>query len=832
MPRSRPLLLALLLMLAAGFASPASAQPPRLVRVAFDGAFSMTQLLEGGFDVLEGAGKTWTDVLLWPGDEARLAALGARYRLVDADPGRTAAELARLDAARPQSRAQARALAAQRTGAAPAPGAGSLGGFWTLDEIKLELDDLVANDTRDAVADKIDTVGYSLHGRPIWGLQIGRRVVGPDTRPVVFFNSLTHAREPGGMQALFHFAEHMLLHDGTDAEIKALLDQRRIYLVPVVNPDGYRYNQRIYDSTGAFGLWRKNLRDNNSNGVTDASDGVDLNRNFGYRWGFNNVGSSASPGSGTYRGPSAFSEIETRVQRDLVVALDPVSGFSFHTYSDLLIHPWGWTPAATPDSARFYEWNDVMTEHNGFTAGPGPRILYEVNGEFNDWMYGDTLLKPKGYTWTPEVGGPEDGFWPPASRIVPLSQSMLHSCIEATAIAGAWVRAASSRFLEGTLNAGHTAHLVVRARHYGAQGTAGPSLSATLTSLSPEAEVLEGSVDYPSLAPFTDAEPTGAASFWIAAVDTITPGRMVRFRIDWNDANGFRGRDTIEVVVGTPTVAYVESFDALGAWSSTGGWGIVANDPRHPSRYLADSPSGLYNSGAAQALTLTTGIDLSAGTRAWLRFEDRWVFESDFDAAVLEASADGVTWFPLTGNGSTPNDPASALNMEGQPVFEGSRWLWAEDRAELRGLAGGAGATDVRLRLRMASDFGLQLDGLSLDSLRVLLYDPAAQPVPVAVGTGPAPARLTFAPPSPNPARALVRFAFALPEAGDVTLEVLDVQGRRVHQRTERVSAASSAFAWGWDLRDARGARVAPGLYLARLRTASDTAQRPLVVMP
>ena len=62
--------------------------------------------------------------------------------------------------------------------------------------------------------------------------------------------------------------------------------------MPVVNPDGYEFNHRIYDSTATFGFWRKNLRDNNGNHVTDSGDGVDLNRNYGYQWGFDNVGSS------------------------------------------------------------------------------------------------------------------------------------------------------------------------------------------------------------------------------------------------------------------------------------------------------------------------------------------------------------------------------------------------------------------------------------------------------------------------------------------------------------------------------------------------------------
>ncbi len=92
----------------------------------------------------------------------------------------------------------------------PPFGSGSMGGYWTLDEIKMKLDDLVASDVNDVVADKIDTLGYSRQGRPIWGLRIGKSVVGPDTRPVVFYNALTHAREPEGMQALFYFVDDLL----------------------------------------------------------------------------------------------------------------------------------------------------------------------------------------------------------------------------------------------------------------------------------------------------------------------------------------------------------------------------------------------------------------------------------------------------------------------------------------------------------------------------------------------------------------------------------------------------------------------------------------------
>ena len=701
--------------------------------------------------------------------------------------------------------------------------------------MKAKLDDLVAGDARGLVADRLDTLGWTVQGRPVWGLEVGRHVAGPDTRPVAFFNSLTHCREPEGMQALFYFVDDLLAGYEGDPVAKYLLDHRRIYLVPVVNPDGYAYNQRIYDSTAAFGYWRKNLRDNDNSHSTNAVDGVDLNRNFGYQWGYNNTGSGAAPGSATYRGLAAFSEPETRAQRDAVAALQPVSGFSFHTFSDLFLHPWGYTTAGAPDSAKFQAWSDEMALGNGYTSGPAPRVLYEVNGDFNDWSYGETALKPRAFTWTPEVGGPDDDFWPPPSRIVPLARELLRPCRVVAGIAGAWVRAGGVTLAEGALNAGGLAHLFLRAENIGAGGAAGPSLQATLTALDPGAEVLSGAVSYPALASFQSADPAGA--FVVAAADTVTPGRLVRFRADFTDANGLHCRDTIEVVVGTPTVVYVDGCASTSGWTAAGGWGVRTNDPVHPNAYFADSPGGRYNANMNATMTLGQPLDLSQGARAWAIFEGRWTFESDFDGAVLEASRDGISWAPVAAGASVPSDAASILGG-GVPAFEGTRWLWAGERADLSAFAGGAANANVRLRFRSRADGGTQLDGLGLDSLRILLYDPAAQPAPVAVGPGAGVARFALAPPAPNPARGRVRFAFDLPAgAGEFSLDVLDVQGRRVVSYAEPVgradgSSAGTSWRWGWDLHDEGGRRVAPGLYLVRLRAGAAEAVRRVVVLP
>ena len=838
-------LLALLLLTLAPASGRAGESRPRLVRVTLDAHLTLKQLLGSGLDIADVRAGRYADLLEWPGDAATLAALGATTQVLDDDPGASASLRSERElAARPKPamrRVQVTGVdGVQRAEFYPPFGSGSLGGFWTLAEVKAKLDDMVASDTKNLVADKIDTIGYSLQGRPIWGLLIGKKVTGPDTRPTVFYSALTHAREPEGMQTLLYFADDLLGSYDTDAVSHYLLDSRRIYLCPVVNPDGYRFNQQIHDTTvsHAFGLWRKNLRDVNNDNLTRSGDGVDINRNYGFKWGFDNFGSSPTTSSDIYRGPSAFSEPETRVQRDIVAALKPITGAAFHTYSDLFIHPWGWTAAGTPDSAKFQEWSDELTFPNGYTAGPGPRILYSVNGEFNDWSYGDTLLKPKAYTWTPEIGSPSDGFWPPPSRILPLALDMLRSNYILAGIAGPWVRVVASSFTEGVLNAGNIAHLKLRLRHLGATGVAGPGLSATLTAVDHEVECLSGPVSYPNLGSLQNADASGGASFLVAAADTVTPGRLLRFRVDITDANGLHCRDTVEVIVGTPSVVAIEPCESMTGFKLVGGpWGITANDPDHPSRYLSDSPGGAYPTGNLGELWMKAPLDLSRGLHAWALMENRWQFQSDHDTGLFEASLDSVNWTSLAGNATTLSDPGSRAGAN-QQVFDGTRWRWHADRFDLSAFAGGPAARNVRLRFRSLSDNGLELDGLNLDSLRVLVYDPALQPAPVAVPGEARVARVLLAPPSPNPAGSLVRFEFATPDAGALTLEVMDVQGRRVLTHTLQVAAAAgggaiaSHYAWGWDLRGSDGRRVAPGVYLARASSRSGAAMRRLVVLP
>jgi carboxypeptidase T len=824
---SRPTALLILVALLAGTTAWSSPLPePRRVSVPVPDKAHLTALLESGLDIISVRVGGQAVILEWPGDASRFATLGLTPTVIDEHPARTAA--ARANAERPF---KAPAPTSVKSGAnllvAPPLGSGSMGGHWTTAEVKAVLDGLVAGDTHGIVADKIDTLGTSLQLRPVWGLLLGK-----GTGPAVFFNSLTHAREPNSMEAILYFAQDIVSRYNTDPFAKSLLDHRRIYIVPIVNPDGYALNESTYFGSGGttFGYWRKNLADNNHNGVFNSdSDGVDINRNYGFQWGFDSIGSSPDPRSEVYRGPSAFSELETRIQRDIVRTLQPVTGLSYHTWGDLFIHPWGYTSAPTQHVAAFHEWSDVMTEGNGYQSGQGPDILYPVNGEFNDWCYGDTITKARAYTWTPEAGQASDDFWPPASRIVPLAAENLRACYMTAAIAGTFVQADGYSIGEGALNASYGAHLTVRARNLGLASTTGTV--GTLVPLDPGIQMLVSSVSYPTIPSRTTVLPSGGASFEMAIDDTVTPGRLVRFQVSFSDPAGAFSRDTVAIPLGTPTVvAFDDASSGLGKWMATPGtWGIVQNDPAHPSRYFADSPGGPYPLGANSVLTLVLPFNLALGVHAYAVYDARWELECDYDAGTVEASLNGATWTSLNATGTTPGSGESTLQPAGLPVYTGTRWGWRTEMADLSPFTGPAGAS-TRLRFRVRADDAAQFDGLSFDSLRVMLFDPAAQPALVSVDNGPPSGAVELSAPSPNPVRSFARFEFALPRAGDVRLEVLDVQGRIVRTIADG-AAPAGRFVRQWDLADEQGRSVSPSIYFLKLHALDKTITQRFAVI-
>lgn len=283
----------------------------------------------------------------------------------------------------------------------------SMGGFMTYSEIVSYLDTLKAH--YPTIMTSKFSLGQSIEGNDIWAVKVSDNPNVDEDEPELLYISLIHAREPAAAGSLLNFLNYMLSNYGVNPEITDLINNREFYFVPVQNPDGYLYNQATNPTGG--GLWRKNRRLNG-----DATFGVDLNRNYGYKWGFDEIGSTSNTNGETYRGTGPFSEPETQIIRDFTISRHFVIVHNFHTYSDLELWPPGYDRLFSPFDDLFKNIGDSLTKFSGYTPEVGWR-LYPTNGAADDWCWGDTISKPRIISFTCEIGGGSDGFWPPPANI-------------------------------------------------------------------------------------------------------------------------------------------------------------------------------------------------------------------------------------------------------------------------------------------------------------------------------------------------------------------------------------------------------------------------------
>lgn len=192
----------------------------------------------------------------------------------------------------------------------------------------------------------------SVQGRTIYALRM-RAGGGAERRGVLLVGG-THARELMNPDAIIDMAIDLLLShaNGTDivyggkrftaTEVKLILEGMDLWLLPCLNPDGRNYVMTVDD------LWRKNRRDNPGT----PCDGVDLNRNYDFMWGVTQGQTSCSPCSDVFCGPSAFSEPETRNVKALMDEHQICCMADVHSYSELILYPWGHAPTQTVDPSK------------------------------------------------------------------------------------------------------------------------------------------------------------------------------------------------------------------------------------------------------------------------------------------------------------------------------------------------------------------------------------------------------------------------------------------------------------------------------------------------
>jgi len=291
----------------------------------------------------------------------------------------------------------------------------TMGGFKTFSEIVAYMDSIHVQ--HPSITTAKFGIGTTHEGRTIWAMKISDNPGVDEDEPEALYTGLHHAREPIGAEAVLYFMDYLTDNYGSDPTATEIVDGRELYFSPVVNPDGYVYNETTDPDGG--GMWRKNRRDNG-----DGTYGVDLNRNYGYKWGYDDVGSSPVTSDPDYRGPSAFSEPESQAVRDFVEARHFSITLNYHSYGRLFLFPWGYQRVYAPDHLYLSAIADSATSFNGYSPTPGWG-LYLTNGDSDDWEYGEQTTKDLVFAFTPEVGSSSDGFWPAPSRIVPLCEENL-----------------------------------------------------------------------------------------------------------------------------------------------------------------------------------------------------------------------------------------------------------------------------------------------------------------------------------------------------------------------------------------------------------------------
>ncbi|MEB3284773.1 MAG: M14 family metallopeptidase [Candidatus Sericytochromatia bacterium] len=232
--------------------------------------------------------------------------------------------------------------------------------------------------------------------REIWALHLN---TGGGEKPNVTIAGCHHAREIVTPEITLKMAEDLIDSYGQDAEVTGLVDTRDLWIIPLVNPDAHIHAVKGVD------------RRKNANNLTGGKRriGVDLNRNYDIAWG--TVGDSGNPEADTFRGAKPFSEPETQAIRDQLLRHKPVVYLTFHSYANSVMWPWDHQSAPPPDP-RLAQLGSQLGALSGYKAYQGAK-MYLNSGDDVDWAF----AKLGSLAYTVEIGGWNDGFMPPSSRL-------------------------------------------------------------------------------------------------------------------------------------------------------------------------------------------------------------------------------------------------------------------------------------------------------------------------------------------------------------------------------------------------------------------------------
>ncbi|KAM9816466.1 carboxypeptidase A1-like [Syngnathus typhle] len=254
-------------------------------------------------------------------------------------------------------------------------------------------------------------IGQSYERRPLNVLKFS---TGGNNRPAIWIDTGIHSREWVTQASGTWFAKKIVTDYGRDPALTAILDKMDIFLETVTNPDGYYYTHTRNR------MWRKTRKPNPGTSCV----GVDPNRNWDA--GYGGPGASGSPCSETYRGPRAHSESEVSSIVNFVKSHGNIKSFvSIHSYSQMLLYPYGYTRTPVKDQAELHAVarkaiTDLASLYGTrYRYGSIINVIYQASGGTIDWTYNQGIK----YSFTFELRDTgRYGFALPANQIIPTAR--------------------------------------------------------------------------------------------------------------------------------------------------------------------------------------------------------------------------------------------------------------------------------------------------------------------------------------------------------------------------------------------------------------------------
>jgi hypothetical protein len=592
---------------------------------------------------------------------------------------------------------------------------GSMGGYLTYQEMLDQLDlmkslypQLIS--TKENISDFLtegepdNSTTPSIGGNGIKWVKISDNpTISSEEEPQILYTAIHHAREPNSLSQLVFYMWYLLENYELDNEIKSIVDNTELFFIPVVNPDGYLYNEKTDPNGGGF--WRKNRKNGH---------GVDNNRNYEYYingnsndgvWG--GEGASNNTSSSSYHGTGPFSEIENQAIKWFCEQHNFVMAFNNHSYGDLLLYPYGYTSdAPTPENEVFEIISEELVSRNGFNniLSSG---LYPAAGDSDDYMYGTIGTHNKIYAMTPEIGSE---FWPPSSQIEEIAKSMMYLNTTSAKMVNnyAVLNDTSPAFIGDEVIINQTFNL----KRMGISGNGNFTISVNPISLNISA------VGDPILFSNLELLEETNGSIQYTLLNDTQPGDNIVFELIVNNGN-YEQKVLVKKVYGKIIPVFEDYGNSVTNNFNNNGWNTTNTSFVSPSSSITDSPNGNYQNNENKTITISEEVILTNAISANITFYAKWDIENNWDYVQLEVSLDnGNSWIPQCGL-FTNEGSDNQTQPTGEPLYDGSQNDWVLEQIDLNDYLG----EEITIRFNFVTDGEVRADGFYFDDLTINVID-------------------------------------------------------------------------------------------------------------